>query len=157
MHALDRAGIHVEIYGGDSWIDGDEPYSDNIHINPWISSEELNSIICKAKISLCFIPWYKRGCSEKNFDSMLNGTLCVSDRSEYLEEHYRDGENIVLFDIQNPNQMASDVKWLLDNPKVAEKIARKGYEIALKYDTWEKRFQFLVDEIIPVVIMENRE
>ena len=155
MHALDRAGVHVEIYGGDSWVDKDEPFSDNIHINPRISSEEMNSIISKARISLCFIPWYKRGCSEKNFDSMLNGALCVSDRSEYLEDHYPDGENIVYFDLRNPDQMACDIKWLLDNPSKAERIARKGYETAQKYDTWTERFRSFTEEIIPEVLNRN--
>ena len=152
MHALDRAGIHVEIYGGDSWIDKEEPYSDNIHINSWIGSEELNELISKARISLCFIPWYKRGCSEKNFDSMLNGALCVSDKSEYLSEHYRDGDNIVFFDLDNPDQMANDVKWLLDNPDKAEVIARRGYETASKYDTWDNRFQYFIHVIVRQVI-----
>lgn len=155
MHALDRAGIHVEIYGGDSWIDKDDPFSDNIHINPRISSDELNSMICNAKISLCFIPWYKRGCSEKNFDSMLNGALCVSDKSEYLEEHYRDGENIIFFDLGNPEQMASDIKWLLGHPDKAESIARKGMETALKYDTWKERFHVFADDIVPKVILDK--
>ncbi len=155
MHALDRAGVHVEIYGGDSWIDRDVPFSDNIHINPRISSDELNRIICNAKISLCFIPWYKRGCSEKNFDSMLNGALCVSDKSEYLEEHYKEGENIIYFDLGNPRQMASDVKWLLENPGNAELIAKRGFDTALKYDTWKERFRSFAEDIVPKVITEK--
>ncbi len=155
MHALDRAGVHVEIYGGDSWIDRDMPFSDNIHINPRISSDELNRIICNAKISLCFIPWYKRGCSEKNFDSMLNGALCVSDKSEYLEEHYKEGENIIYFDLGNPGQMASDVKWLLENPGNAELIAKRGFDTALKYDTWKERFRSFAEDIVPKVITEK--
>lgn len=157
MHALDRAGIHVEIYGGDSWIDKEEPFSDNIHINPRITSDEMNCIISNAKISLCFIPWYKRGCSEKNFDSMLNGALCVSDRSEYLEKHYRDGENIVYFDLREPEQMASDIKWLLDNPEQAEIIARKGMETALEYDTWTERFHSFAEEIVPEILKRKAE
>ena len=156
MHALDEAGIHVEIYGGDSWKDPDMPFSDNIHINPRISSQQMNQIISEAKISLCFIPWYKRGCSEKNFDSMLNGALCVSDRSAYLDTNYKDGENIVFFDLNNSQQMAADVKWLLDHPDVSERIARNGYLTAAKYDTWMNRFDQLADEIIPAMIDKHK-
>ena len=149
MHALDKAGIHVEIYGGDSWVDSKNPFSDNIHINPRISSSELNSIISDAKISLCYIPWYKKGCSEKNFDSMLNGALCVSDKNMYLSEHYNDRENIVFFDMNAPDKMVADVKWLLEHDEEAERIAHNGYLTAGKYDTWKVRFDYFVDEIIP--------
>ena len=83
---------------------------------------------------------------------MLNGALCVSDKSEYLSEHYRDGDNIVFFDLDNPDQMANDVKWLLDNPDKAEVIARRGYETASKYDTWDNRFQYFIHVLVRQVI-----
>ena len=72
---------------------------------------------------------------------MLNGALCVTDKSEYLNEHYKDGENIIFFDLNNPQQMAADVRWLLEHPKQAALIAANGYRTAKKYDTWHKRFE----------------
>ena len=80
-------------------------------------------------------------------DTLLNGTVCVSDRSEYLDINYHDGENIVYFDLNNPEQLAEDISWLLAHPKEASKIARKGYETALKYDTWDERFDIVLDMI----------
>lgn len=139
MKALDDAGIHVNVFG-DGWVDDDYIFSDNIVLHERIKVDKLMDLIGQAKISLCFIPWYKKGCSEKNFDSMLNGALCVTDRSEYLEKNYKDGYNIVFFDLNSPEQMAADIRWLLDNPDEAEKIARRGYYTARKYDTWKCRF-----------------
>ncbi|MCR4746671.1 MAG: glycosyltransferase, partial [Lachnospiraceae bacterium] len=135
MHALDQAGIHVDVYGGDSWVDSENSYSPNIKLHERVDIEELLKKASQSKISLCFVPWFKKGCSEKNFDSMLNGALCISDRSEYLDEHYQDGKNIIYFDLNNPAQMAADVKWLLEHIDAAEQIAQKGYETALKYDS----------------------
>ena len=152
MHALDKAGVNVEIFGSDSWLDPQNPFSENIHLNERIPSSQINQLINSARISLCYIPWYKRGCSEKNFDSMLNGALCVSDKSEYLDRHYVDGKNIVLFDLDSPEQMAADVRWLLDHPHDAEEIARNGFLTAEKYDTWEKRFERIACEYIPKII-----
>ena len=143
MKALDDEGVHVDIYGNSDWIDDEYPFSDNIVLHERIGREELMEIIGHAKISLCFIPWFKRGCSEKNFDSMLNGALCVTDRSEYLNTNYRDGENIIFFDLNNPKQMAADVKWLLSHPDKASAIAHKGYKTAKKYDTWMERFEYV--------------
>ncbi len=153
MKALDDAGIHVEIYGGKSWLDDEIVFSENIMIRDRIPNKELNIILGNAKISLCFMPWYKRGCSEKTLDSMLNGAVCVSDRSEYLDINYRDGENIVFFDLNNPAQLAADIKWLLDNPHSAERIAQKGLETARKYDTWDERFELLLKKFPE--ILEN--
>ena len=109
------------------------------------------NMIGNAKISLCFIPWYKNGCSEKNFDSMLNGCLVVTDRSGYLTENYRDGDNIIYFDLNNPEQMAADVKWLLDNIPQAEAIAERGFETAKEYDTWECRFEKVLNVMLSVI------
>ncbi len=142
IKALDSAGINVDIYG-DNW-ECDEPYSDNIRIHKRINIYECMKLIGDAKISLCYIPWYKKGCSEKNFDSMLNGALCVSDKSEYLDEHYKDGYNIIYFDLNNPGQMALDVKWLLEHPTEAEVISSRGYETAIKYDTWYNRAEYVL-------------
>ena len=150
MKALSDAGVHVDIYGS-SWNDDAYPYSDNIIIHDRIEIDELMDLIGQAKISLCFIPWFKSGCSEKNFDSMLNGALCVSDRSNYLSEHYRDGYNIVYFDLDNPDQMAADVVWLLEHPDAAEQIAQKGKETATLYDTWDIRFENVVKKMYEVI------
>ncbi|MDC7293604.1 glycosyltransferase [Butyrivibrio sp. DSM 10294] len=151
MKALDDMRIKVEIFGGNSWIDEAYPFSDNITIHDRISPEELMPYIGKAKISLCFIPWYKQGCSEKNFDSMLNGALCVTDRSSYLEMNYRDGENIIYFDLSNPAQMAADVKWLLEHPSAASIIAQRGYETAKAHDSWDVRFAELISTMRDVI------
>ena len=138
MQALDQMGIHVDIYG-DNWIDPEFPLSENISIHKRVEVGEILETLGNTKISLCFIPWFRGGCSEKNLDSMLNGAVCVSDRSEYLLEHYNDGEDIVYFDISNPGQMAADVKWLLEHPKQAAIIASNGQKKARQYDSWEIR------------------
>ncbi len=151
MKALDNMGIHVDIWGADTWLDEEYSFSDNIVLHDRIGRHELMEILGNAKISLCFIPWFKKGCSEKNFDSMLNGTLCVTDRSEYLDNHYVDGNNIVYFDLNNPSQMAADVKWLLDHPREASKIADNGYKTAKKYDTWDKRYDYIWSVITRIV------
>ena len=150
IKALDEAGVHVEIFGS-SWIDPEYPFSDNITIHEWIDINDLLPMICNAKISLCFIPWFKKGCSEKNFDAMLNGSLCVTDSSDYLRKNYKDGYNLIFFDLNNPAQMAADVKWLLDNPQTAAAIAAKGYETASKYDTWDNRFEDILAKMFEVI------
>ncbi len=149
IKALDELGINVEIYGA-GWVSDEYPFSDNIHIHDWIDIHDLMPIICDSKITLCFMPWFKKGSSEKVFDAMLNGSLCVTDYSEYLGIHYVDGQNIVYFDLNNPAQMAADIKWLLENPKSAEQIAKNGFETASRFDTWNHRFDFVLKKMLSV-------
>ena len=150
MKALSDAGINVEVYGL-QWICDDYPFSENIRIHDRIDVHELLKKTCNAKICLCFIPWFKKGCSEKNFDAMINGSICITDRSSYLNQNYVDGYNIVYFDLNNPLQMAEDVKWLLANPDSAEIIAKRGYETASKYDSWNNRFDLIVEKMCMIL------
>lgn len=150
MKTLDNAGVHVEVYGN-GWIDPECPFSDNIVIHNRIDIKELLNKTANAKIALCFMPWFKKGCSEKNFDAMLNGALCVSDASEYLKINYKDGDNIVYFNLDDPSQMAADIKWLLANPDIAQGIAQRGYETCIKYDTWNNRFDFVISKMLDVI------
>lgn len=150
IKALDEAGVHVDVYGV-GWEDEDYHFSDNIILHDRIKVEAIMDLIGNSKISLCYVPWFKKGCSEKNFDSMLNGALCVSDRSEYLMNHYTDGYNIVYFDLNNPKQMATDIRWLLNNQNEAERIAKQGYITAKKYDTWKNRFDNIIETFYQVL------
>ena len=144
MQALDRAGVKVDIWGT-GWEDDEYIYSDNIRIHSRVTPGELMRFTGDAKISLVYMGWQKRGCSEKNFDSMLNGCVCVSDPSSYLLENYVDGKNIVYFDMHNPDQMALDIKYLLEHLDVAQKIADEGYNTAQKYDSWEVRTEAMYE------------
>ncbi len=145
MKALDDFGVHVDVYGL-CWPD-DGFFSSNITLHGRIDIHELLPKVCNSKISLCFTPWFKNGCSEKNFDSMLNGSLCVSDSTSYLKQHYVDGQNIIFFDLNNPAQMAADIHWLLEHPVSASGIASKGQETASIYDSWENRFDLVINKM----------
>ena len=144
MQALDKMGIKVDIWGT-GWEDDEYTYSENIRIHERVTPGELLKFTGDSKISLVYMGWQKRGCSEKNFDSMLNGCVCVSDTSSYLLENYVDGKNIVYFDMHNPDQMAMDIKYLLEHLDVAQKIADEGYKTALKYDSWDVRCRAMLE------------
>ncbi len=144
MHALDMAGIHVDIYGR-GWQDDKKPFSDNIRIHDRVTPYECHKLIGDAKIDLSIMPWFKRGSSEKPFAGMLNGAVCVSDTSTYLEDNYIDGVDIMLFDLNHIEKAVSDIKWLLDNPDEAEMIARNGYYHALDSDSTDGRVKQILE------------
>lgn len=143
MHALDVAGIKVDIYG-DKWED-ENPFSENITIHPRVPCTECYKLIGNAKINLSLMPWFKKGSSEKPFAGMLNGAVCVSDTSTYLEETYIDGIDIMLFDLNHIEKASTDIIWLLNNPLEAEIIAQNGYWHAKDSDSTDVRVRQFLD------------
>lgn len=146
MHALDDAGIKVDIYG-DGWTDDEKPFTDNIRIHNRVSPLECHKLIGNAKIDLSIMPWFKRGSSEKPFAGMLNGAVCVSDSSTYLKNNYIDGTDIMLFDLDQIEKAAYDIQWLLNNPDEAEIIAKNGYYHAIDTDSTDARIKQIVEMI----------
>lgn len=146
MHALERTGAYIEIRG-DGWNDDGEIWAPNVHIRGRVSSEECNRLSGDAKIGLNFMPWYKRGCSERVFNIMLNASVCLTDTSEYLLERFQHGNEVVYFNYEDMDGLVADVRFLLDNPEVAEAIAARGYKVSRENDTWKHRMREIYDTI----------
>ena len=146
LRELDAAGLKVEIYG-EHWEDDEYAYGDNIHIHSRISPEECNRLMGDAKITMNFQPWHKYGCSERPYNSMLNGSACLIDRSPLLEETYKDGKDILYFDMDQPKDAVVHIKKLLEEPGLItlESIASLGYEKSKNSETWGSRAQTILD------------
>ncbi len=141
MRALSEAGVCVEIYGN-YWEDDEYSFGENIHIHPRIAPEECNRLMGESKITLNFLPWYKKGSSERPYNSMLNGSVCLIDESRFLEEEgYENEKNILYFDMSEPEKAVDKIKELLSESGTVklENIAKRGCEKAILSDTWDKR------------------
>lgn len=143
MHALDKAKVRVEVFG-DNWEDEGYTYGDTIRIHARIPSAECNRHVERAKIALNIMPWFKDGCSERVFNNMLNGALCVSDPSDYLLTRFTDKEEIVYFDMTNTEEMTETIRYYLSHPEEAAQIAARGMKVAEENDTWAHRLMDLV-------------
>ncbi|MCR5453007.1 MAG: glycosyltransferase [Lachnospiraceae bacterium] len=140
MHLLDEAGIKVEVYG-EKWTEGGETFSDNIRFHGRVSSKKCNELAGQARIALNYMPWYKHGASERVFNSMIGGALCISDRCPYLEDRYEDGKEMLFFDLSDQSRMVSMISDMLSDPQRAEEIAAAGAKKALAEDTWTCRMK----------------
>ncbi len=99
--------------------------------------------ISQAKISVNVMPWFKDGAHDRIFNSMLNGAVCLTDRSIYLEEEFTDGKDICFFSLSEIAQLPSIVQNLLDHPEQMKKIIDNGYKKALNRHTWASRAAIL--------------
>lgn len=144
LQTLDRRGIHVDIYGGGGWENNSYEYGEKICFHSKITSKECNEKIGDAKITLNCMPWYKDGSSERPFNSMLNGSLCMIDKSDYLLERFTDGTGICFFDLQKPEELADKIEYYLSHLDEAQEIANRGYAITTENDTWENRLKTIL-------------
>lgn len=130
-------GLKVQVFGS-GWNLLDCEHPENIINGDSVDSKTCLEKISQAKISLNVMPWFKDGAHDRIFNSMLNGSISLSDGSIYLEKELQDGKDIVFYSLSEIETLPEKVKYLLENTDYAKKIAEEGYKTALNH-TWEKR------------------
>lgn len=146
VQVLVDAGLKVEVYGGD-WDELPCKHPENLINGQGVNSEVCLQKISEAKISLNVMPWFKDGAHDRVFNTLLNGALLLSDDSIYLREILKDGENCILYNLENIEQMPERVKAILADEDRMQQMIDQGYEMAKHAHTWAHRADFLSDLI----------
>ena len=98
IRALVDSGLKVNTYGeGYNYIVCEHP--ENIIQHGSANSQQCLDNISQAKISLNVMPWFKKGAHDRVFNSCLNGAVCLTDSSSYLDEIFTDGKDILFYDL----------------------------------------------------------
>lgn len=144
VRILVDSGIDIHVFSN-TWHNC--PYADNEHliIHGDVSFDDGVEIMADSKISLNIMSWHKGGMTERIANAMLAGSVCVSDKTSYLEKNFTDGKDIILFDLENIYSLPQKIKNLLADMDTASKIAAKGKENALKHHTWLNRANSLME------------
>ena len=137
------AGISLHVYG-DSWLQYCGMCQENLIIHPHALGDEALHIWSQAKIGLNMMRGHKAGMTERIANIMLSGACCLSDETVYLKEHFTDGEDIVLFNRKELDDLPRKIKYLLEHDEEREKIAQAGRKKALQEHTWRKRAEQLL-------------
>lgn len=143
LEAMANEPYNVEIYGSD-W-DKCAIQAPNLHYHKAVSYEENITLMNDAKIVLNTYTGFKHGAHERIFSTMLAGALCMTDTNEYIEEHFRDKENLVLFSYDDMPGYKELIRHYLSHTQEAEQIAEKGHKLAQKEHTWEVRTKQIAD------------
>ena len=141
IHELLVNGIDIDVYG-EEWNAFAIPKGENVGrltIHPRIAPADISKEMRRAKIGLNIMSWHKGGMTERIADIMLSEAVCVSDETTYLRNEFIDGEEIVLFRLDNLKCLAERIKELLGKDSLLESISRKGYDHAAKKFTWTAR------------------
>lgn len=143
IEALACSGIHVEIYG-EGWEELAEKYPDCVHTHERISPQKCIQLMYNSKITLNILPWFKYGAHERIYNAMLNGTVCVSDTSEYLKKYFQNGRDIVFYELNQLDNLVTNVHLLLENPEFAKSIIENQKRAAAR-STWSDRLRNILE------------
>ena len=149
IRALVDSGLKVNTYGeGYNYIVCEHP--ENIIQHGSANSQQCLDNISQAKISLNVMPWFKKGAHDRVFNSCLNGAVCLTDSSSYLDEIFTDGKDILFYDLNMLKDyemsgydykviepMIKRVRELLMDDTALQSIADNAYELCRVEHTWE--------------------
>lgn len=138
IEELAMAGMKIHICGDDGWKEVTDKYPDNITFHGKFSPDECMDMICRSKVLINDHPNFASGAHERVFNGMLNGTVVLSNYSEYLGERFVDNKDILFWDGMNYVEAVNKVKTVLEDESLRNGIVRNAYAKVQK-DTWSDR------------------
>lgn len=142
-------GLQITV-AGSGWSDFKEKYQykDSLNIlSDNMSYEEVLDYIGNSKIVLNVFPWFKNGSHERVTSALLNGAICLSDQNEYTKKYLKDESSAILYDRNNPQNIAKKIRYYLEHQDEAEEVAQNGKKVAMENMTVKNS----VDKILKVI------
>jgi spore maturation protein CgeB len=143
-----NAGYEVSVIGR-GWENF--PKKDDQRLNilgDRIPFKETFSYMANARINLNVMPWFKGGTHERIFNSLLLKSVCLTDPSSWLEDHFTDGEDIAFYSLNRLDRLPGQVKNLLEKEEITKKIAENGYKKVMNNYVWKNNVDTILREIL---------
>lgn len=139
LRTVAEAGMRVQIYGSKYWEGIQDGVEDRIAVSQTISPEECIRQMGRAKIVVNIQPVFTFGGHERVFNSMLNGAVCVSSQSKYLENLFEHKKDIIFIDFHNLEETVNEMKRVLGDASLFEQIRQNAYAKVQYKNTWKAR------------------
>lgn len=124
-------GFKVNVYG-DNWNNSHLYNHPNFVYHGRISPTEIFNKMADSKIVLNSMPWFKHGSHERVFNGMLAGSVVISDTSSYLEENFKNGEDVILYGLNQIERIPDYVETILTDSDYFDYIRYNGQQKVLK-------------------------
>ena len=111
----------------------DKELTEQIRINGWINNgEKLKALYeCTALI----LPSHSEGIPNVILEAMATKTPIIATLVGGLREILRDGENAIIAEVNNPQDLSKKILKCLGNRELRDKISANAYrEVCMKYD-----------------------
>lgn len=134
--ALADAGLELYLLGP-GWEDHPSAGRPNVHrLDTQVPYKKTLMYMADARINLNVMPWFKAGTHDRIFNTLLQHSLPLTDPSSWITEHFTDGVDIALYDLDHLEQLPGIADRLLADAIRAEAIIQKGYEKVRRNLTW---------------------
>lgn len=144
---LVNAGFSVHVLGR-GWEN--HPCADhkNMHIiSNRIGFAETFSYMRNAKINLNVMPWFKSGTHDRIFNTMLRHSICLTDSSTWIDSHFTDKEDIVLYHLDHLESLPEITDFWLTHPSEAESLLSNAYRKASQNHTWRNCVDSILESL----------
>ena len=144
LQALLEAGIHVHVMGF-RWemFDAKNAVSHLIIHSPCSYTRQL-AALTDSRIVLNVQPLFLDGPHDRVMNAMINKSVSATDDCIYLREHFTPGEDLILYDRNNPQNAAEQIQNILRNTDLLENMAQNGYCKTARMHTWDQRIENFV-------------
>ncbi len=146
IQTLVDSGFHIDVFGN-GWDLLDCRNKNNLIQHGSVKTIDCLMAAANSKFSLNVMPWFKNGCHDRVYSSIMNGSICISDKSLYLSNHFCDYENIILYDLSNIDRLSKRLSLLLNDYDKMQSIADRGYFMSVEKESWHSRINFILDVI----------
>ncbi len=147
IKALLDGGIRVDVFG-DSWKGSPLYHHPNLICHADVTPEESAAVFSDSKLSLNVMSWHKRGFTERMAGILLCGAVLVTDATAYLEGSFRDGEDLIVFDLAQSDRLPERIRAYLNAPEQLEDMAKRGRDKAEAFHTWDCRAEEFLKKIM---------
>lgn len=149
MELLLDAGLEIHVYGNGWEQTGLFSYP-NFHLHSPVPFEEGIKLMSRSKILLNHMAWFKHGSSERIFNAMAQGAVCVTDSNRYLDNILQDNVNCLIYSLDDIKLSKTDITnkiaTLLSSADTWSEIAAKGTETATLH-TWQKHLHYAIMDL----------
>lgn len=136
VQMLVDAGFHVHVLGR-GWENHPSAGTDHLHImSDRIDLADTFDYMRDARINLNVMPWFKAGTHDRIFNTMLRRSICLTDSSTWIDSHYEDGKDIVLYNLKQLDRLPEIADYWLNHPSEAQALIEKAYEKTAANYTW---------------------
>lgn len=136
VSVLAQSGLELYLLGR-GWENHSSAKYPNVHrLSDRVPYAQTLTAMAEAKINLNVFPWFKSGTHDRIFNTLLQRSLPLTDSSKWIDTHFTDGQDIVLYDLKRLEQLPRIAEQMLENPEKAECIIQKGHEKVLREFTW---------------------
>ncbi|MBQ4463970.1 MAG: glycosyltransferase family 1 protein, partial [Eubacterium sp.] len=152
VRILADAGIPIHLYGS-GWEKLKTSHPEHV-----ISHGNVDSLTClkaarESKLSINVMPWFRHGAHDRVFNSMLNGSVCITDPSTYLQQEFTDGEDILFYSLNryskpNIDELPDLVTGILSDKSHWESIQLSAYKKSYAKHRWSSRADLIHQELL---------